>query len=66
MGGEKPLNAKPTDNSVKPKEAVPVATQHEGAPKPQGEKPKRRPHHRRRKPGNAKGGEGAAPITENK
>lgn len=66
MGGEKPLNAKPTDNRVKPKEAVPVATQHEGAPKPQGEKPKRRPHHRRRKPGNAKGGEGAAPITENK
>ena len=66
MGGEKPLNAKPTDNSVKPKKAVPVATQHEGAPKPQGEKPKRRPHHRRRKPGNAKGGEGAAPITENK
>ena len=67
MGSEKPLNAKPTDNSVKPKEAVPVATQHEGAPKPQGEKPKRRrPHHRRRKPGNAKGGEGAAPITENK
>ena len=66
MGGEKPLNAKSTDNSVKPKEAVPVATQHEGTPKPQGEKPKRRPHHRRRKPGNAKGGEGAAPITENK
>ena len=66
MGGEKPLNAKPTDKRVKPKEAVPVATQHEGAPKPQGEKPKRRPHHRRRKPGNAKGGEGAAPITENK
>ena len=66
MGGEKPLNAKPTDNRVKPKEAVPVATQHEGAPKPQGEKPKRRPHHRRKRRNNPQGGENVAPVTENK
>ena len=66
-GGEKPKAATPTAKSEKPKDAAPVAAQQEGTPKQQGEKTKRRrPHHRRRKPGNAKGGEGAAPATDNK
>ena len=66
-GGNKSQSAKPANNSEKPKETPPVAAQQESATNPQGEKPKRRrSHHRRRKPGNAKGGEGTAPVTENK
>jgi superfamily II DNA/RNA helicase len=66
-GGDKPKAVTPTAKSEKPKDAAPVAAQQEGTPKQQGEKTKRRrPHHRRRKPGNAKGGEGTAPATENK
>ena len=66
-GGEKPKAATPTAKSEKPKDAAPVATQQEGTPKQQSEKPKRRrPHHRRKKHSNAKGSEGAAPVTENK
>ena len=72
-GGGKPGNsektkvAKPTDNGEKAKEPTPVGAPQESTPKQQDGKPiRRRPHHRRRKPGNAKGGDGKAPVTENK
>jgi superfamily II DNA/RNA helicase len=57
--GNKPQNAKPESNSEKPKDTTP---HQDNATKPQSEKPKRR----RRKPGNAKGGDGTAPVAENK
>ena len=67
-GSDKPQSAKPANNSEKPKETAPVAApQQENMTTPQGEKPKRRrPHHRHKRRGSAKGGENAAPVTENK
>ena len=64
---DKPQSTKPANNSAQPKEATPVAVPQEGAPKQQCDKPKRRrPHHHHKRRGNTKGGEGTAPVAENK
>ncbi|MBO5865057.1 MAG: DEAD/DEAH box helicase, partial [Bacteroidaceae bacterium] len=64
---DKPQDAKPANNSEKPIESAPVVAPQEGAPKQHSDKPKRRrPHHRHKRRGNVKGGEGTAPATENK
>jgi hypothetical protein len=59
--GKKPQEARPVDNSEKPK----VAASHETAPKQQEGKPKRRHNHRHKRRNNAKNSEGTTPATNN-